>query len=72
VLFCQRRNVIKGDRTTGDCKGVKPQHVVCVNKRPTTYSILPKIYALRKYLGEIRTGDHKWKIRKGCIGAGYV
>jgi len=69
VLFSQRRNVIKGDRTTGDYKGVKLQHVVCVNKRPTTYSILPKMYALRKYIGEITSGNHKGMLKKACIGA---
>ncbi len=57
---------------TGDDKGVKPQHVVNAYERPTTYSVPPKIYILKKYLEKIFTGDHKGIVKKSCISAIYA
>ena len=68
----QLLNVFKGDMRTGDDKGVKPQHVVSVYERHTTYSMSPKIYILKKYLGKIFTGDHKGMVKKSCICAIYT
>ena len=53
-------------------KGVKPQHVVNAYERPTTYSVPPKIYILKKYLEKIFTGDHKGIVKKSCISAIYA
>ena len=57
---------------TGDDKGVKPQHVVHAYERPTTYSMLPKIYILKKYLGKLYTADHKGMLKKSCIREIYA